>query len=115
NATGSEQYEKMLWQAVQQKDWGTFERQISGTFIGVNAQGQVFDRAGWVDFWKNVQVSQFTLGEAQVQPEGPDMKVTYVWQLQGAGQAVPAGGLRVVSVWQQLKKGWILPATSMTP
>jgi hypothetical protein len=44
------------------------------------------------------------------------MKVTYIVQLQGDG--VPAGqqaGLRVVSVWQQLKKGWILSATSMTP
>ena len=110
NATGSEQYEKMLWQAIQQKDWGTFERQLSGTFVGVNAQGQAFDRAGWVDFWKNAQVSQFTLGEAQVQPEGPDMKVTYIIQFQGQQSS-----LRVVSVWQQMKKVWILSAVSMTP
>lgn len=115
NVTGAEQCEKLMWQAVQQKNWNDVERRLSSTFVGVNAQGQMFDRAGWLDFWKNAQVDQYSLGEIQVQPEGPDMKVTYILNLQAGSQGATASGLRVVSVWQQLKKGWVLSATSMTP
>jgi len=115
NATGSEQYERLLWESIQKKDWTTVERQLSATFIGVNAQGQMFDRASWIDFLKSAQIAQFSLGEVQVQPEGPDMKVTYILNLQAGGPVSASSGLRVVSVWQQLKKGWILSATSMTP
>jgi hypothetical protein len=81
----------------------------------VNAEGKLFDRAGWLEQWKNAPVQDFSLGELQVQPEGPDMKVTYTLQIQAAGTAAATTGLQVVSVWQQLKKGWVLSATSMTP
>jgi ketosteroid isomerase-like protein len=103
-----------MWQAIRDKDWANVERHLSATFIGVNADGQMFDRAGWLQHWKSAPVGEFSLGELQVQPEGPDMKVTYIFQLQGTG-ASSAAGLRVVSVWQQVKAGWVLSATSLTP
>jgi Domain of unknown function (DUF4440) len=111
NATGAEQHERLMWKAIHDKDWASYESHLSGTFVGVNASGQLFDRAGWLDQWKSSPVQDFSLGELQVQPEGPDMKVTYIIQFQGT----QGPGLRVVSVWQQLKKGWILSAISMTP
>jgi hypothetical protein len=113
NSTGSEQHERLMWKAVQEKDWANFEHHLSATFVGVNAEGKLFDRAGWLEQWKNAPVQDFSVGEIQVQPEGPDMKVTYILQLQGSGTA--SAGWRVVSIWQQFKKGWVLSATSITP
>lgn len=103
-----------MWQAMQGKDWTNFERRLSPTFVGVNADGQVFDRAGWLAYWKSIQVKEFLLGDVSVLPEGADMKVTYVLHFQGA-TAAPASGLRLVSVWQQIKANWMLTATAITP
>ena len=116
NATGAEQHERLMWQAIQGKDWANFEHHLSATFVGVNAEGKLFDRAGWLEQWKNVPIQDFVVGELQVQPEGPDMKVTYTLQIQGTGTPqTQSAGLRIVSVWQQFKKGWVLSATAMTP
>ena len=115
NATGAEQHERLLWKAIQDKDWANVERRLSPTFVGVNAEGRMFDRAGWLELWKNAQVAEFSLGELQVQPEGPDMKVTYVLHLPATGTGSAPAGQRVVSVWQQLKTRWLLAAASITP
>src|SRR6476660_1552790 len=116
NATGAEQHERLMWQAIRDKDWANVARHLSPTFIGVDADGQVFDRDGWLQNWKSAQMVEFSLGELQVQPEGHDMKVTYIFHIQAGGSSsAPAGGLRVVSVWQQIKARWVLTATSITP
>jgi len=115
NATGAEQHERLMWQAIQGKDWVNVQRSLSPTFVGVNAEGRMFDRAGWLELWKNAQVTEFSLGELQVQPEGPDMKVTYILSLPASGKGPAPAGMRVVSVWQQLKTRWLLSATSITP
>jgi hypothetical protein len=111
SATGAEQHERLMWKAIRQKDWKEVEHRLAPTFTGVNAKGQTFDRAGWVEYWKNSPVSEFSLGDVAVHPNGPDMTVTYLLQLSGGGST----GLRVVSVWQQVKSGWILTATTHTP
>jgi len=115
NSTGAEQHERLMWKAIQDKDWVNVERRLSPTFVGVNAEGSVFDRAGWLELWKSAQVTDFSLGELQVQPEGPDMKVTYILSLPASGKGPAPAGQRVVSVWQQLKTRWLLSATSITP
>jgi hypothetical protein len=115
NATGGEQHERLMWQAIHDKDWDNIERHLSPTFVGVNAQGQMLDREGWLGYWKSVQPVEFSLGELVVQPEGVDMKVTCILQLQSGKASGHAGGFRVISIWQQVKKGWALTATSITP
>ena len=115
NATGAEQTERLMWQAIQSKDWANVERHLSATFVGVTADGRMFDRAGWVEQWKSAEVREFSLGEVQVQPEGIDMKVTYILHIQTSAKALPSSGLRVVSIWQEVKRGWMLSAISMTP
>jgi len=115
-ATGAEQHERLMWQAIRDKDWANVARHLSPTFIGVDADGQVFDRDGWLQHWKSAQMVEFSLGELQVQPEGHDMKVTYIFHIRGGATGSPsAAGLRVVSVWQQIKARWVLTATSITP
>lgn len=116
NATGAEQHERLMWQSIQGKDWASVERHLSPTFVGVTADGRMFDRAGWVEQWKSAEEREFSLGELQIQPEGVDMKVTYILHVQASAKAMlPSYGLRVVSIWQDVKSRWMLSAISMTP
>jgi hypothetical protein len=115
NTTGAEQNERLMWQSIQGKDWVNVEGHLSPTFVGVTADGRVFDRAGWLQQWKSAEVREFSLGEVQVLPEGTDMKVTYIFHAQAAGVGPGSAALRVVSIWQQVKAGWILTASSITP
>jgi len=109
SATGGEQYERLMWQAIGQKDWDNIERHLSPTFIGVNPQGQMLDRAGWIAYWKTLPAVEFSLGDVVVQPEGLDMKVTSVVQMSGGG------AVRAISIWHQVKSRWSLTAASLTP
>ncbi len=116
NATGAEQNERLMWQSIQSKDWANVERHLSPTFAGVTADGRMFDRAGWLQQWQNAQVREFSLGEVQVQPEGADMKVTYIFHVQASAIGpLSASGFRVVSIWQDVKSRWLLSVTSITP
>lgn len=116
NATGAEQHERLMWQSIQGKDWANVQRHLSPTFIGVTADGRMFDRAGWLQQWQSVQVREFSLDDVQVQPDGADMKVTYIFHVQGAAIGpLPSAGLRVISIWQDVKSRWMLSATSITP
>ena len=117
NATGAEQYERLMWQSLRHEDWKNVEYHLAPTFVGVDASGQAFDRAGWVEHWKNARFVEYSLAEVSVQPQGADMVVSYILHLNGVADAskAPSAGMRVVSVWQQVKKGWILTTTSMTP
>jgi Domain of unknown function (DUF4440) len=112
NATGAEQYERLMWQAIREKNWKDVEYHLAPTFVGVNANGAAFDRAGWVEYWKSSTLTDFSLGELTAQPNGPDMTITYVLRLNVGGSA---SAFRVVSVWQQVKGGWRLIVTSHTP
>jgi Domain of unknown function (DUF4440) len=119
NATGGEQHERLMWQAMHNKDWTSFERRLAPAFVGVDSAGKAYDRAGWVERWKSAGVGEYSLGDLQVQPEGADMVVTYVATLGGdvhsTGSSAPAPQMRVVSVWQQVKSGLILTSCTMTP
>src|SRR5215469_3863154 len=112
NAPGAEQHERLMWQSIRDKRWNEVEHHLAPSFVGVSAAGQQFDRAGWLEHLKSMQIQDFSLGEITVQPNGPDMVVAYEAHL--AGQVADAG-VRVVSVWQQLKKGWVLTTQTTTP
>lgn len=115
NATGAEQLERLMWQAILEHNWKNLEYCLAPSFIGVDARGQSFDRAGWVESWKTQQVTGFSLAEVQVQPEGPDLMITYVLRLElNSPSGVSTRNLRLVSVWQQVKARWILTVTSAT-
>lgn len=117
NATGAEQYERLMWQAIRNRDWTGFERQLAPAFVGVDATGAVFDRAAWVEHWKQAAITDYSLGEVAIQPAGADLVITYVVTVTGAAPAdhAPGARMRVVSVWQQVKSRMILTASSITP
>jgi len=111
-ATGAEQYERLLWQAVHDKKWDEVEHHLAPAFVGVNSTGQKFDRAGWVEYWKGRPTADASLGELTVQPDGADMVVSYEMNLSGGSSSTT--GMQVVSIWQQLKGGWVLIAQTLT-
>jgi hypothetical protein len=113
NAPGAEQYEKLMWQAIREKQWQDVQGHLAPAFVGVASDGRNFDGSGWLGYWKGVQLSDFSLGELAVTPNGADMVVTYSLNLNGG--AAPPGPLRVVSVWQQVKRGWVLISQTETP
>jgi len=114
SATGAEQYERLMWQGIHDQDWANIERHLAPTFVGVNASGRVLDRAGWLEYWKNAHLGEYSLGEVTLQPEGADMVVTYIVHLGLDGKTGPNNGLQVVSVWQTIKGRWTLITASTT-
>ncbi len=115
-SSGAEQFEQLMWKAVRDRDWNEVQHHLAPVFVGVNAGGQKFDGAGWVEYWKAAQIKDFSMGDVLVQPEGPDMVVNYTLRLSGtSGNLLPAGEVRVISVWQQVKNGWVLTTHSETP
>jgi len=91
SATGAEQHERLMWQAIHDQDWAGIERHLAPTFVGVNAAGRSLDRAGWLEYWKGAHLGEFSLGEAAVRPEGADMVVTYTIHM---GPTPPNSGFR---------------------
>jgi ketosteroid isomerase-like protein len=109
-ATGAEQFERLMWQSIRDQHWNEVENHLAAMFVGVDTHGKPYDRVAWVEHWKSMQVRQYSLGEMTVQPNGADMVVTYEAHLsgEGSGQPLATTGVRVLSVWQQLKKGWVM-------
>ena len=62
-------------------------------------------------------MEDFSLAEAQTQPNGDDMVITYTLTLRGAaeGHPIPSAPVRVMTVWQTVKNGWVEIAQSWMP
>ena len=108
-ATGAEQFERLLWQEVKAKNWTQVERRLSPTFVDVTAGG-TRDRDQFMERLKALGVADYSLGELAVHPGGGDMIVAYTFTLHPA-----SGGettLRMMTVWQQVKGGWVALAHS---
>lgn len=111
NATGAEQYERLMWKAIRDGDWSNFEYHLAATFVGIDEQGRNFDRDNWVARWKADRIKDFSLTDVVVRPAGASMVVSYSLRLDGEKPRA----LRVLSVWQEVKGHWILIVTSDTP
>ena len=111
NATGAEQFERLLWQEVKARNWVQVERHLAPTYVEVTANG-VRDREQSLERLKALDVADYSLGELSVRPSGEDMVVAYTITLRAA-----AGGettFRMMTVWQQVKGGWTATAHSET-
>lgn len=93
------------------------EYHLAPTFVGVDAGGKVLDRTAWMEYWKSTQPQEVIVGEIETRPAGAAVVVTLVLHLSGPTSGTAAGNqaYRVLSVWQQVKGGWTLTATSVTP
>jgi hypothetical protein len=103
SATGAEQFERLLWQSVQKKDWLAVESHIASNFIYLDASGTK-DKSQRIADLKQMTMADVTINDANVTPSGNHAIVTYTM-----------GGNRYMSLWQQQKSGWVLVAMSVTP
>ncbi len=112
-ATGAEQFERLLWQSVQKKDWNDVDHHLASNFVMSTGAGRL-DHDAALARLKQLDVQDFSLGDVDVRPAGSDMIVTYSITLHGTddGQPLPSEPLRMMTVWQQVKHGWIAIAHS---
>jgi len=79
----------------------------------VNGSG-TRDRAATMDYLKQLTISEYTLGDFSTSSHGADLVVTYTARVSGTsqGRPLPAEAIRMMTVWQQVTKGWIAIAHS---
>ena len=107
-ATGGEQIEKLFWKDVQARNWAEVDRRVADTFAGTGPGGTM-DRAAFLRDLQKAPLADYSLSECNSQLNGGDMMVTCTLRANWAGQPSTASTL---SVWQQLKKGWVMVAHS---
>ena len=110
-ATGGEQLVRLYWDEVKAKNWAELERHIASSAAFTNPHG-IFDRAGYLESVKKMQLTDYSLGDVSVHMNGSDMVVTYNITMKGTydGQPLPAEAIHMMTVWQQVTKGWIVIA-----
>ncbi len=107
-ATGGENLERMLWRTIKEKQWTELQRRLAPLFVSTGVGGR-FDRAGSIEHLKALNLTDYSISNLQVEPAGADMVVTYNIVLRGtfSGHPIPENPERMLTVWQQLKGGWV--------
>lgn len=116
NATAGEDLERLFWQDMKAKKWAEVEKHIAPIFVSVTPGG-TFNRAAAIDHLRQLDITDYTAGDFATQLNGDSLIVTYTITVRGsyAGHPLPGSPTRMMSVWQQLKKGWVMTAHSDTP
>jgi hypothetical protein len=111
DATGGEGLERSFWNDVKTKNWNELERHIAGTYVCITPHGRM-DRSAALEHFRQLGLSDYSLGDFQVELHGNVFVVTYDVTLQGSGNgpALPNTPIRMMSVWQQQKTGWMMIA-----
>jgi hypothetical protein len=112
-ATGAEAYERLWWKAIQDRDFSTAERHLA-PFYTLTTSAGIKDREPAIQYFQTLDLTNISIGELQVKPQGSDMVVSYVASLQSKGSSAPQR-FYMITVWQQVKGGWVAIAHSEVP
>ncbi len=118
-ATGGEQLERQLWKEISQQHWSSVQRHLASNFTLTTPAGFYGPKEA-LEFWKQLQLQDYSLGNFQLQPNGADVTVAYTISVSGSngsGDGPASGGVPayVMSVWQEVGTRWLLIAQSMHP
>ncbi len=115
-ATSGEQITKLFWDDVKAKKWKEVDAHVGPKFVGLSAQASI-DRAGALEHLHKMELQEFQIGELQTNLVGNDLITTYVLTVKGTsgGQPLPSSPIRMMSIWQEVKSGWILVAHTSIP
>ncbi|ABF39808.1 hypothetical protein Acid345_0803 [Candidatus Koribacter versatilis Ellin345] len=115
-ATSGEQYERLFWDSVKAKNWRDVEAHLSGTIVAQNPAA-VANRQQTIEHLRKFDLTDYSIGEIQTETAGADIIVSYMFTGKGTidGQPLPDKPLRMMSVWQQAKKGMIMAAHTTMP
>lgn len=112
-ATGAEAYERLWWKAIQDRDFKTAELHLAPVYTLTTPEG-IQGREQAMEYFSKRDVTNITIGDLQVQPEGADMVVSYTADVQTKSSSNPQR-FYMTTVWQQVKKGWIAISHAEAP
>lgn len=115
DATGGEGLERSFWKEIKAKRWNQVEHRIASNFVGVSQEGSRLDKAAALSHLQQLQLDDYTLGDVQSEMNSDTFVVTYTVVLRGtsAGQPLPSGPIRMMTVWQKQNAGWMEIAHSV--
>ena len=113
SATSGENLANLFWRDVKAKDWQSLDGHVAPQFTGIIRSG-ITNHDQLMQNLKGLDLQDFQIGELQTQLHGGDLVVIYSVTLKGTskGEPLPATPIRILSVWQELKHGWVLVAQS---
>ena len=115
DATGGEGLERSFWKEVKAKHWNALEGHLAGNYVSFTPEEGRFDRDSMLAHLQKVQLDDFSLGDLQTELNTETLVVTYAITMRGmfAGQPLPSGPVRMMTVWQKQKAGWVAIAHSV--
>jgi hypothetical protein len=105
STTSAEQYERIFWAKVRDRKWQEITA-LLGPNVIYAVSGKVLGRDEIVPYLQALKIRDFSIVDMAVRPNGPDMTLSYNIQFSS-----PDGKMQsflAVSVWQQVRGGWIL-------
>ena len=115
-ATSGEQYERLFWDSVKAKNWRDVEEHLAGTIVTQTPEA-VRDKQQTIEHIHKLSLTDYSLGDLKTETAGGDIIVTYTITVHGTfdGQPLPDKPQRMMSVWQQVKKGMVMAAHASMP
>lgn len=115
DATGGEGLERSFWQEVKDKEWNELEHHMAGNFIAVSPEQGRLDKAAALAHLRQLQLDDYTLGDVQTELNSDTFVVSYTVAMRGtiASQPLPSEPVRMMTVWQKQKAGWVAIAHSV--
>ncbi len=112
-ATGGEGLERVFWKNVAARNWAEIERALASNYAGIGPGGNL-DRTAALDQYRQWQLKDFSIGDLKTELNGNTIVATYTITLNGtaAAQPLPSTPQRMMTVWQQEKRGWVVIAHS---
>jgi hypothetical protein len=114
DATGGEGLERSFWKDVKAQRWDELGRHVASNYVSVVPQGRL-DWAAALAQLQQLHLDDYSLGDFQVEWNGRTLVVTYTIAMRGSlnGQPIPADPVRMMTVWQRQKSGWLAIAHSV--
>jgi hypothetical protein len=115
-ATSAEQQERLFWDAVKAKSWADVEAHLAGTVV-TQTPDAVRNKQQTMEHIRQLNLTDYSLGDVQTEPNGGDLVVTYSITVHGSfnGKPLPDRPMRMMSVWQPVKHGMVMIAHTSMP
>jgi hypothetical protein len=112
STTSVEEYERLYWQAMKEKDWQNVESHTASNYTHAGPSG-VMGKDDALKFLKESTLDDYSLGDFQVTQSGDTWVVTYTANYSYTYQGKSSGpqSMRQMSIWQQQKSGFVLIAS----
>lgn len=113
DATGGIGFERSFWEDVKDKNWNQLSGHVAGNYLAITSQGTM-DRAAALERLQHMNLKSYSLANVKAELNGNTFVVTYQLTLEGTSDDKPISPdpMRMMTVWQQQKRGWVAIARS---